>query len=156
MSNDEQGKRGPRGPRGPSGETGATGPTGGAGVTGSRGSTGPTGFTGPTGPTGSTGATGPATNTILPVIAAAIIDQTGAASAQFGFSSITRSGPGDYTLVLAAPPALVRVLPSITPGLDVELSCLIYLVFGHIEVLTFDSSGNPIDSSFQIVVFEFP
>jgi hypothetical protein len=66
------------------------------------------------------------------------------------------SGMGEYTLALSSPPALANVLPSITPGVDVELSCLIYLVFGQIVVLTFDSSGNPIDSSFQIVVFEFP
>lgn len=179
--NDHHEHRGPTGPTGASGPVGATGSTGPNGIPGdpgTPGATGATGATGPTGPTGAvgtpgaagnpgalgpTGPTGPGSGALAPLIASASVAADGTFTAQKGFSTVTRTVPGEYHLVLQSPPADLNNLSVVVtqgptnlafPVADVGLSMYSFTAPNEVVVITTTVGHGDLNAPFSVVVYD--
>ena len=94
------GLTGGTGTTGLTGATGLTGPTGATGITGEKGDTGEQGGTGEKGDTGATGDTGEKGQSAKSYNAVVVHTPTGVSfsGGHEGFTSVTRSGTGEYCL----------------------------------------------------------
>lgn len=90
---------------------------------------------------------------VVPLLAAAVVDDDGNALSNTGFSSISRLNEGQYSLTLANPPASdAQVVPVVTL-LGTGMGTVAGVVDGVIEVRTIaDDTGLPTDFSFFVVV----
>ena len=153
----ERGERGERGKRGQRGRDGKDGRDGSTGPTGFTGFTGPAGFTGFTGPTGPASPSGTA-----PIIAAALVNGQppgdGFVSSS-GFTSYTRTGPGQYELVLAGtPPPDINCIVNVTlffNGAVAPVNATVAggVLGGIVIVAISDAAGTGfVDAVFNVIV----